>query len=293
MAREKSWASRFAERIQQEPKRVFTRADLDRLLFTHRAELDAPKTLRVGRFIDVLVEDEGLREIEVKREGRTGAIDTKTRYAFGEVSPYAVATSLMKSAYLSHASAVFLHALTEQVPKTLYVNREQTPKPQPDRPLTQAAINRAFKRPPRVSTYIFATEDARFVLLSGKHTGRLEVAPVRTPRGEWVDVTKLERTLIDIAVRPVYAGGPHEVLEAYKTAVPRISVNTLLATLKRLDYVYPYHQSIGFLLERAGLPERQLAKLEALGIKWDFYLAHQIPAPLHDSRWRVYYPEGL
>lgn len=293
MARDKPWAERFAGLIQRGSRRVFTRADLDHILLIHGMELGAPKTLRVGRFITVLVQEEGLREIEVKRESRTGGIDTKTRYAFGDVSPYAVAASLMANAYLSHASAMFLHALTDQVPKTVYVNREQSPKPKPDLPLRQAAINRAFKRPPRVSTYVFTSEEARFVLLSGKNTGRLEVAPVRTPRGEWVDATKLERTLIDIVVRPTYAGGPREVLQAYQTAAPRISVNTLLATLRTLDYVYPYHQSVGFFLQRAGFPEQHLAKVEALGVDWDFYVAHQIPAPQYDSRWRVYYPEGL
>jgi predicted transcriptional regulator of viral defense system len=116
---------------------------------------------------------------------------------------------------------------------------------------------------------------------------------MRTPQEELVDTTKLERTLIDIVVRPVYAGGPHEVVRAYETAASRISMNTLIATLKKLDYVYPYHQAIGFLLQKVGVPETQLAKLEALGLEWDFYLAHQISDPLYDSRWRLFYPQSL
>jgi len=199
----------------------------------------------------------------------------------------------MKGSYLSHASAMFLHALTDQVPKTIYVNREQSPKPQSGAPLSQASINRAFKRAPRKSTYVFTSEAARYVLLSGKNTGRLEVTPLLTPYGEPVDTTKLERTLIDIVVRPAYAGGPLEVSRAYKAAAPRIYINTLVAVLKKLDYVYPYHQAIGFLLQRSGVPEPQLEKLAALGLQWDFYLAHQLANPLYDSRWKLFYPEGL
>src|SRR5882672_4945604 len=47
----------------------------------------------------------------------------------------------------------------------------------------------------------------RIVLLSGKHTGRLGVTKTLGPQGEQLELTDLERTLIDIAVRPTYAGG--------------------------------------------------------------------------------------
>ena len=293
MSNKRRWISSFAALLQEHPTRVLTRDDFEKGLLPQRAAAGVPTGLGASRLIKVLSEEAGLRQIQVHREGRTGSIDTKTRYAFGAVSAYAVGVSLVKDAYLTHASAMFLHALTDQIPRTVYVNREQSPKPRPSLPLSQPAINRAFKRAPRESTYVFTSEDARFVLLSGKNTGRLEVAPMRTPQEELVDTTKLERTLIDIVVRPVYAGGPHEVMRAYETAASRISMNTLIATLKRLDYVYPYHQAIGFLLQKVGVPEPQLAKLEALGLEWDFYLAHQISDPLYDSRWRLFYPQGL
>jgi hypothetical protein len=294
LARSKPWSQRFFAFLGDYSNRVFSRADLARILSKYGAELEVPKTLHVSRLIAVLTEEhEGFRKIEVRRQGRTGNVDTKVRFCIGEVSPYAIGVSLIEGAYLSHASAMFLHALTDQVPKTIYVNREQSPKPKPELALTQPAINRAFKRPPRTSSYVFASNEARYVCLSGKNSSRLEVAPIITDMREEVEATKLERTLIDIVVRPEYAGGPHEILQAYRSAVSRMSINTLLATLRKLDYVYPYHQCIGFLLERAGAPEHHLAKIERLGIKWDFYLAHQIADPDYASRWRLHYPQGL
>ena len=61
--------------------------------------------------------------------------------------------------------------------------------------------------------------------------------------------TNLERTLIDAAVRPVYAGGVFEVRKAYQLAKEKVSVNRLAALLQKLNYIYPYHQAIGFYLE--------------------------------------------
>lgn len=118
---------------------------------------------------------------------------------------------------------------------------------------------------------------------------------VRRGRGELLEVTKPERTLIDISVRPAYAGGVSQVLNAFEKAKGQISVNTLVATLKKLDYVYPYHQAVGFYMERAGYPESQWRKLMKLGLKFDFYLAHQLTGrkKRYDPKWRLFYPSDL
>ena len=230
-----------------------------------------------------------------------------TRYAWlpdreAPVSPFALGTSLRGGAYLSHASALYLHGLTDQLPATLYVNKEQSPKGGRSGELTQAGLDRAFARPQRASRLTYRYEDWRFVVLSGKHTRRLGVVTLPGPQGEPLALTGLERTLIDAVVRPVYAGGPAAVLAAFEAAGERLadpdggwSVGRMLATLKRLDYMYPYHQAIGFYMDRAGYPTSSLDRLRRLGLELDFYLVHAIPPEQreHDPEWRVYYPKGL
>jgi len=72
-----------------------------------------------------------------------------------------------------------------------------------------------------------------------------------------------------------------------------MSVNVLLATLKKLDYVYPFHQAIGFYMQRAGYEIERLMRIHSLPMNYDFYLAHNIHDKAYDPMWRLFYPKGF
>lgn len=135
--------------------------------------------------------------------------------------------------------------------------------------------------------------DYTIYLLSGKQTGRLGVVDITHNDGQ-VPVTDIERTLVDATVRPTYSGGVAEVLGAFRKAAPKVSVNKMMAYLKRLDYVYPYHQAIGFYLEKSGAyRDSQIRLVEKLSKDYDFYLIHQMKDTGYSKRWKIYYPKGL
>jgi predicted transcriptional regulator of viral defense system len=238
-----------------------------------------------------LLEEQGhLTQVELNADkGYPGA----TRYVWGQVEPYSVALSLRPGTYLSHFSAIAVHGLTNQVPKVIYVNKEQSPKPKPSGGLSQEGLDRAFRNAPRTSKYIFHLDIYQVVLLSGKSTGRLGVISRPISPEVQVEVTALERTLIDICVRPNYAGSVFEVLETFRRARDAVSVPTIVAMLKKLDYVYPYHQAIGFYMERAGYKPAQLERLRSLGLNFDFYLTHGMRDAEYSKEWRLYHPRGL
>jgi len=130
-------------------------------------------------------------------------------------------------------------------------------------------------------------------MISGKNTNHLgvEQMPGSTLRG--LQVTNLERTLIDIVVRPAYAGGISKVIAAYRTAKDRASVDQLLSILDKLNYVYPYHQAIGFLMEKVGFPKKNLERLQSLGLQHDFYLVHGMHQPKYSREWRLFFPADI
>ena len=280
--------NKLTDFIEAAEKRVFSRKDLGAILAEHRTEWRLAYGTTSNEFIDFLVQNTQLKE--AKLDSQTYSLPA--RYTWGQVSPYLLALSLRKAGYLSHATAMFLHALTDQIPKTIYVNFEQSPKPRAGG-LSQESIDRAFSNRQRQTKYIFRCQDSQIAILSGKQTGRLGVVTMRGPGGESLDATNLERTLIDIAVRPDYAGGVYQVLQAFRSAKQQMSANALLAILKGLDYVYPYHQAIGFYMQRAGYEESRWGRLKGLPRQYGFYLAHDIRDKVHDPEWHLFYPKGF
>jgi predicted transcriptional regulator of viral defense system len=106
-------------------------------------------------------------------------------------------------------------------------------------------------------------------------------------------VTNIERTLIDIAVRPFYAGGTSEVQRSYVKAKRKTSVDMLVSILKKINYIYPYHQVIGFYMQRAGFGDSALNPLKKLGLKYDFYLDYGMEEKDYSKEWRIYFPKNI
>jgi hypothetical protein len=160
--------------------------------------------------------------------------------------------------------------------------------------LTQEGLDRAFSSRPRQSNLVFSDDDGRrYVVIAGKSTNYLGVGAIKGPAGERLFATKVERTLVDMAVRPIYCGGVGKVLEAYRAARDQLSVKRLMGTLKKLGHLYPYHQAIGFHLERAGFDGEALDLARQPGLEFDFHLAHGMNDTVYDKTWRVHHPRGL
>lgn len=272
-------------------KRVFIKSELVRLIDKNREQWALVQSASSEEIIDDFIESLPLRRF-VLVSGNY--INEFQRYAWRDPDPLEVAASIRApKSYLCHSSALFMHKLVDHLPRELCVNYEQSDKPKPPGGLSQEALDRAFRGTQRQSAFSFHYEQYQIVVLSGKHTGGLEVREMPLATGAKVRVTSLERTLIDATVRPGYAGGVASVLEAYRRAREELTVSRLVDTLRKLDHVYPYHQAIGFYMERAGFPTKQLASLKNLGTTWDFYLAHSIRNPAFNHHWRIHHPKDL
>jgi hypothetical protein len=281
--------------FEERPRKVLTHAELARILKEQQAFWRLTQETSTATFIRFLQDS-----------GKLSAFDfpfpapykKKTVYTWGRVPFYEVVLGISSKCYFSHYSAVKIHGLTEQTPQTFYINEEQRLESWLASKLTQTTIDAAFRRPVRVTKRVAETTDYRVIFLNGKNTVNLGVVEedFHGRGGEHfgrIRVTNLERTLIDITVRPVYSGGVSEVMKAFTLARDRVSTNRLAAMLKKLAFIYPYHQAIGFYLERAGYRSSSLALFRNVPREFDFYLEHGMKEKEYVKEWRLFIPKWL
>ncbi len=280
--------ARIRAYLNTDPHKVFMQKEFLQLLTSQRRTWGLSKSMTPPQLMAFLVQKVGVEKIALAFPHRT-----ETRYLWNNPTLYEIVTSINRQGYLSHQSAMFLHHLTPQLPGTTYLNVEQPKKPRSGE-LEQSRIDLAFELKPRLSTRIARYKTHKICLLNGMFTGSHGVVEMQGPAGEHLRVTDLERTLIDITVRPAYSGGPSAVLEAYRLSAKQLSIDKLVTTLKHLDYVYPYHQAIGFYLERTGVfPEASLAPFKTIPMKYDFYLLHNMQDKEYSRAWRLYVPKDF
>jgi predicted transcriptional regulator of viral defense system len=218
-------------------------------------------------------------------------------YTWGYDNFYEILTSLKKGAYLSHYTALFQHSLTEQIPKYCYVSSNRktlTPKTKLE-DISQDAIDKAFSKEQRISNNFCVWGEFKIFLLEAAFPDNVGLMKVDIENEKNIWITDLERTLIDAVVRPAYVGGVGEILKAFELVANNISINKTCSYLKKLNYIYPYHQAIGFYMEKTGVyTEKQLNKIEErFNTIRKFYLVHGEKELSFSERWQIFYPKYL
>lgn len=264
-------------------KKVYLKNDISDVLSVNREFWRLTKNLTIERFIELLLSGTELQKHSLKFDTRESI-----RYSWGEIDTLSLALSVRSTGYMSHYTALSYHGLTEQIPKTIYINIEQSKKDVRPVELTQSRIDKALAKSTRLSNNYTVYNDQTIYLLNGKHT---DLLGVDIDRENDIRVTSLERTLIDITVRPEYSGGIYEVVKAFDNAFETVSINKLVSYLKKLNYIYPYHQCIGFYMMASGkYRESQLQLLRKLDMPLKFYLTHGIDKKAFSKDWNLYYP---
>ncbi|AIE83652.1 type IV toxin-antitoxin system AbiEi family antitoxin domain-containing protein [Fimbriimonas ginsengisoli] len=289
---------RFSQRLEEicayfesYPQRVFSKPEITGLLLALQPEWSLPRRMTTDVFLLRMSEKTPLMHVPVAFPRRT-----HNYWTWGEVDPLDLLMHLDSRCFASHLTAAEFHGLTNSPSESLYINIEQPKGSDTDASLEQYRIDAAFKRPPRVSNTFGELDGKRVYLLNGKNTNQygVETLEHKDSKGERtykLKVTNLERTLIDMTVRPQYSGGVDGCLEAFKNAALRLSVPKLCDALARIGHVYPYHQSVGFYMEASGrYGANDLRLLKEFPQEFDFYLDNQIEDPHYVPEWRLHVP---
>ena len=278
--------------------RVLRVHDLARIFHQSRDFWRLTKSSSLRTFTAFMVEKTELKAVRFAFPQRE-----VSGYTWGNVPLLETLLGLVDRSYYSHYTAIRIHGLTEQVPKTIYLSQEKSSgsafEKDESEIYEQGAIDAAFKRPPRVSNneVELPQDQVRAVMLSSAYQAGLGITEGEVNYGGnrplKLRYTNLERTMIDIVVRPFYAGGISEVAKAFENAKDQLSVNTMAAMLKRMRFGYPYHQAVGYYLERAGYKVTLLDLFRKQPMERDFYLTHGAGKTVYNHHWRLHVSDGF
>ncbi len=271
-------------------KKVFSQKDFFALIEEKRYPWNLPATVAPAKIASKWVDHQFLNTYLFQLSDG----NEETFYLYGAPSIFEIAVSLRNRSYISHYPAVQLNNLTSQIPKTIYTTLELSPKLYKPISISQASIDKAFAQSQRRSQLQTIYEDYSILLLQGKNSARSGVL-LSAYYDNAFSFTGLERTLIDITVRPNYAGGAFAVLDAYRRAVESnaLSIKKLLAILTKMDFIYPYHQAIGFYLERAEYSSKFLDEIRMIPRVYQFYLDYGMMEKKYDENWKIWFPKGI
>lgn len=284
---------------------VLNRSSIIQILSELKEEEKIPKETSNYNFIKYMVNILDMFDEVVIFDERKGSTVTRYVAKYITVSPYEIALSLLSKSFLSHYSALYVHDITINNPKDIYINKEQSKKPnkKEHKQITQGRIDYAFSKKMRATTLVYnfqyKGEFFRVHMLNSKHTQNTGVSVKRPINfSKKIRVTNLERTLIDVVVRPQYSGGVKEILDSYIRAKKHLNLDKLIEYLNKFDYSYPYFKSILFFLKYANYNQKILDDFHKkydkdLNNSVNFYLDYQIVRKKLDNDIGIYYPAFL
>ncbi|QFG54497.1 hypothetical protein [Chryseobacterium sp.] len=201
-----------------------------------------------------------------------------------------IAAVRSRSSYFSFYSALYIHNLTLQIPKQIYLTLERPSLEKYNNSISQDNVDRVFSKPPRITGNKRSYKTFAINFINAQHQNNVGVITFR----DHYKMSDLERTLIDICVRPFYSGGVTQVLEAFSNARNLLDPDKLYEYYSKMNFIYPYHQAIGFYLQKAGYGEEVYKKfLELQRSNLRFYLTYTMLHQEYSEKWNLYFPKGL
>jgi len=266
-------------------KSVYSGPEISQLIEDYAKAVNDPLDTATEIYLQYMVDNRMIQQIVIEGQRRS----MKRYLTRSQPSPYEIGCSLQRNGYLSHLAAAFIHELVESEPDLICISTEGWEREAGYDELEQENIDIAFQKPQRQSGAKMQWKTKHFLLLSGSPADGAGIEQRR-----YFSLTGIERTLIDLTVRPAYGGGAGNVLNIYKKAITSFSIGTLVKLLDKLPYKYPYHQSIGFYLSLAGFSDRkELDKLKKKGMDYTFYLDYEMADPVYSDEWNLFFPKNL
>jgi hypothetical protein len=216
-----------------------------------------------------------------------------------EIDVYELAASVLPDGYFCNLTAIYHHSLTNQIPNAVYwCHKTLVPKKnRATEKLSDTKIRSAFIKPHRHTSFVIKHNSQDILVtagLRGFDHGVEKVQRQQSPCPVGSRVTCLEHTLINAVVNPHYNGGVASLCEYFRAAQQRVDIARMLDIYGKLDFVYPYAQSLGFFMEHCGMQSHAKVLRNAFPPRQRFYVDHGAKTTwTYNERWMIFHPKGV
>ena len=231
------------------------------------------------------------------KDGKT--VTLYCSHKLDKLNPYVIAQAMFPKEYFGNLTSIYYHSLTNQVPKTIYICYEKKPAEREKvNTVSSNELRRSFIKPHRHTKHVYTLNDYEIIVVERRArnscSGVVESHPPSTLLPNASRVTCIERALIDAVVSPQYNGGIVSVYTYFRNARNLLNMTRLTKIYNQLDFIYPYSQSIGFFLDKAGMPKQASVIYKKFPPEHSFYVDRDAKTSwIYDEKWKLYYPAGL
>ena len=216
----------------------------------------------------------------------------------GDPTVFDIALGLRKKSYLTGYKLISLMGWTDYMPKVIHVNWVRgTLKQKRNDEIDNFVVQKTAFKPKHRSKIVFRYEDYDIILLSGQFFPVNHKHYFRTPRSlplpNYSKVPIPEYLALDALVNHHYFGGADTVWKLFIDHAQHLDLKVLRKFYKELNFTYPYANSIGYLLESAGVNRQELTHWENeinKKIQFHLFMGDQERRILNE-KWNLYVPQ--
>jgi len=216
-----------------------------------------------------------------------------------KLNPYEITQAMFPQGYFCNLSSIYYHSLTNQVPKAIYICSEiKSAKRKNANTINNNKLRHAFIKPHRRHTkHVYTLNGYKVIVVERTRIPDSEIIdnhPKNTFLPNTSRVTCIERALIDAVKNPQCNGGIVSVYTYFRNSQSMLNITKLIKIYRQMDLIYPFSQSIGFFLDKAGMQKPASIIYKNFPPEYDFFVDHDAKASwIYDKKWKLYYPEGL
>lgn len=224
--------------------------------------------------------------LELKTYSISSEKINKVRYTlYSDINVYDFVATFEKQGFFSMSTSLNIQGLSNEKNEFVFFSKELTPKYyNKNNEIHQEDIDQAYEKEYRYTSSIATYKNNHVIYLTPKHTGRFEVV-----RYNEYYVSSVHRAFVEMIIHVQYFKSFETVIEIFKPLKNRLDVKRIFKVLEIFDLIYPYHQLIGFSLEKVGFYKNDLDLFKKQVSDLKFYTQKSKIKYTFDSYWNIYY----